>query len=218
MKVLVIGSTGGSGRAAVEALLAAGHAVRVFARQGAAWSERAGQVEVVEGDVLVAADVARAVQGQDAVVVALGIRENAMRVRLFGTSGTPLNVRSAGTSNVVAAMKAAGVRKLVVQSSYGVGSTRERLSLGWKMIFAIVLKPQIADHEQQEAVVKESGLDWVLVQPVGLTDVAAAEQVEVSTEGHATTMHVSRASVGRFMARAVASEAFVGATVALSAA
>jgi uncharacterized protein YbjT (DUF2867 family) len=216
MKVLVIGSTGGSGRAAVEALLASGHTVRVLSRTEAA--QRPAGVEVMTGDVLVPADVRRAVQGQDAVVVTLGIRENALRVRLLGSARTPMNVRSAGTSNVVAAMKAQGVRKLVVQSSYGVGPTRQHLSFGWRLIFALVLKPQIADTEVQESVVQHSQLDWVLVRPVGLTDGDGAEQVEASADGRATTMQISRTSVGRFLASAVATDKFVRTAVALCAA
>jgi uncharacterized protein YbjT (DUF2867 family) len=218
MNVLVIGSTGGSGRAAIDALVAAGHSVRAFARSAAGLGDLAARVEVVEGDVLDADAVQRAVRGQDAVVVALGIRENALAVRLRGSARTAMNVRSAGTANVVAAMRAAGVRRLVVQSSYGVGPTRARLTPGWRLIFALVLSPQIADTEAQEAVVRTSGLEWVLVQPVGLNDRAGDERVEVSAEGQVKTMRISRTSVGRFLAQAVASQQFVGGTVALSAA
>jgi hypothetical protein len=62
-------------------------------------------------------DVGRAVRGQDAVVVTLGISEHPLRVRLLGSAGTPLDVRSRGTAAVVAAMRTHGVRRLVVQSS-----------------------------------------------------------------------------------------------------
>jgi len=48
-------------------------------------------------------------------------------VRLLGAGRTPLDIRSVGTLNVITAMRRASVRKLVVQSSYGVGPTRDRL-------------------------------------------------------------------------------------------
>ena len=154
MRVLVMGATGGSGRAAVDALVADGHEVTAFARRAsAAFAGRAG-VRPVDGDATVDADVDRAVDGQDAVVVALGIAESALRVRLRGSTGTPLDVRSRGTAAAVAAMRRHGVRRLVVQSSYGVGETRDRLPLSSRLVFALVLRPQIADHEVQERIVR----------------------------------------------------------------
>ncbi|MGY1625318.1 NAD(P)-dependent oxidoreductase [Geodermatophilus sp. SYSU D00965] len=201
MRVLVVGATGGSGRAAVDALTARGHEVTAFARRASAvYGERAG-VRAVDGDVTVAADVERAVRGQDAVVVALGISESALRVRLLGSRGTPLDVRSRGTRTVVAAMRSAGVRRLVVQSSYGVGETRTRLPLSSRVVLALLLRPQIADHERQERLVRDSGLDWTLVQPVYLTD--GDEPATVSADGDVEEWHVSRAAVGGVLADAV---------------
>jgi uncharacterized protein YbjT (DUF2867 family) len=214
MKVLVIGSTGGSGRAAVERLLAEGHEVTAFSRR--APGEAQAGVRHIAGDAMNAADVARAVAGQDAVVVTLGIRENPLRVRFIGPAHTPLDVRSRGTRHVIAAMRQHGVRRLVVQTSYGVGATRERLRLVDRLFFWLLLKPQIADTELQDRDVIESGLDWVLVQPVHLTDGAEDDVPFVSTEGATGKMSLSRRSVGRFLAEAVENPAYVRHTVALS--
>lgn len=166
---------------------------------------------------MVPADVHRAVNGQDAVAVTLGITENPLLVRLRGTRGTPLDVRSRGTKNVIDAMRAQGVDKLVVQSTYGIGESKGRLPLKWRMIFSMLLKPQILDSEEQERIVRDSGLDWTLVQPVGLTDDEDAAAF-VSTDGDTQTMNVSRASVARLLAEALESSQYRGASVAISAA
>jgi len=214
MRVLVVGATGGSGRGAVEALVAAGHEVTAFARRAdAAFPERDG-VRRIAGNVTVAADVGRAVQGQDAVIVTLGISQSALRVRLRGPSGTPLDVRSRGTAAVVAAMREHGVRRLVVQSSYGVGATRDRLPLSSRLVFALLLAPQIADHEEQERVVRASGLDWTLVQPVYLTD--GDEPAARSTTGDTEGMRVSRRAVGEVLADLATGTADVGSCVSVS--
>ncbi|MGX5654881.1 NAD(P)-dependent oxidoreductase [Geodermatophilus nigrescens] len=197
MRVLVVGATGGSGRAAVEALTARGHEVTAFARAGAAFREDAA-VRTVDGDATRPADVGPAVRGQDAVVVALGISEHPLAVRLRGSRGTPMDVRSRGTAALVAAMREHGVPRLVVQSSYGVGETRDRLPLSSKLVFALVLRPQIADHERQERVVRDSGLDWTIVQPVYLTD--GDEAASTSPSGDVEGMHVSRRAVGGLLA------------------
>jgi uncharacterized protein YbjT (DUF2867 family) len=216
MKVLVVGSTGGSGRAAVEHLLAQGHEVTAFSRRADKVETRSERLCFVNGDVMNPADVERAVAGHDAVVVTLGISENPLRVRLMGPAHTPIDVRSTGTANVIDAMRKHGVSRLVVQTSYGVGTTRDRLGVVDALFFELLLKPQIADTEKQNREVEASGLDWVIVQPVHLTDGSDDELPFVSTEGETALMKVSRNSVGRFLAGAVQGPAFVRKSVALS--
>jgi uncharacterized protein YbjT (DUF2867 family) len=219
MKVLVLGATGGSGRAAVEHLLAAGHNVTVFTRTAVEQNVNARAPERLryfQGDALDPAAVEQAVAGHDAVVVTLGIRENALRVRLLGPARTPLDVRSAGTRHVIAAMRKHGVRRLVVQTTYGVGETRDKLGLIDRLFFTLILKPQIADTELQNQAVSASDLDWVIAQPVHLTDAEEDAAPFVSTAGETKKLKVSRGSVGRFLADAVASPAFVRKTVSVS--
>ena len=144
MRVLVVGSTGGSGRAAIQHLLVAGYEVTAFSRGANPTEERFERLHFVQGDVTNPADVERAVAGQDAVVVTLGISENPLRVRLLGPARTPLDVRSAGTRNVISAMRKHGVSRLVVQTSFGVGETRKRL--GWVDALFLRVDPEAPDR------------------------------------------------------------------------
>lgn len=218
MNVLVVGATGGSGRATIEALLARGHSVTAFARRVDQLQTLSSRVKLINGDAMHPDALDRAVLGQDAVIVALGISENAVRVRLRGSAGTPMDIRSAGTRNVIAAMHRHGVRKLVVQTSFGVGETRQKLPFLYRLFFKLVLKPQIADTERQEQVVRASGLDWVIAQPVNLTDRPDMEEAFASPDGEVRGMQISRKRVGRFLAEALENARYVGRSVALSAA
>ena len=216
MNVLVVGATGGSGRAAVRSLLAAGHRVTAFARGARSLEGMSADLRCVVGDAMDASQLRDAMPGHDAVVVTLGIAENPIRVRWSGAKSTASNVRSAGTANIVDAMRDKGVRRLVVQTSYGVGETRDRLPALYRMMFSLLLKPQIADTEVQEQVVRRSGLDWTLAQPVNLTDNDAQTSPFASTTGDTRGMKVTRAQVGRYLAEAVSRPEHVGRTVALS--
>lgn len=215
MKVLVMGATGGSGRAAMEALLAQGHEVTALARRPQALPPRPG-LRVVFGDVLDAQQVGQAVRGQDAVVVTLGITEPALRVRLSGPRTTRMDVRSAGTRHALGAMQQHRVGRLVVLSAFGVGETRDRLPPLYKLFFAAVLKPQIDDTERQEEAVRASALAWTLVQPVNLTDEPRDTPPYVSPEGEVRGMRVARRQVGRMLAEALARPEWVRRTVAVS--
>lgn len=113
-------------------------------------------------------------------------------------------------------MRKHGVRRLVVQTTYGVGETRTRLRWVERLFFALLLRPQIADTEVQNREVTESGLDWVIAQPVHLTDDPEDAMPLASTAGETARMQVSRRSVARFLARAATSPDPVHCSVALS--
>lgn len=216
LRILVVGATRGTGRATVKQLLEEGHHVTAFSRSAHALDIESPRLSLCSGDAMNPADVERAVAGHDAVVVTLGITENPLRVRLLGPARTPIDVRSRGTDNVIAAMRKHGVRRLVVQTTYGVGSTRDQLGLMDRLFFSLLLEPQIADTEIQNEAVLHSDLDWVIAQPVHLTDDDDAPMPFLSTSGETGNMKVSRSSVARFLAQAATTPGYVRRSVAVS--
>lgn len=216
MRVLVVGATGGSGRAAVEELLAHGHEVTAFARHPGRLDLRSPRLRKQIGDATYLPDVERAVEGQDAVVVTLGVTDNPLKVRLLRRSRTPIDVCSVGTRNVVQAMKRFGVRRLVVESALGVGDTRPKVPWYIRAAFRLLMEEQLADKELQESIVRESGLDWVIVQPVGLTNSPPSHNIYSSVTGEFRRRIISRRDVADFMRQALGSARFVGKAVALS--
>jgi putative NADH-flavin reductase len=190
--------------------------VTAFSRHAESLENTSDRLRLLNGDATNPDDIDRAVAGHDAVIITLGITENPLRVRLFGAAHTPLDVRSTGTRNVIAAMRKHGVSRLVVQSSYGVGETRN--SLGWvdRLFFSLLLKPQIADTEVQELEVRDSGVDWVLAQPVHLTDDDSDDMPFASTDGQVREWKISRKGVAQFLALAAQVPEYVGQSVALS--
>lgn len=109
----------------------------------------------MQGDLRDLAAVKRAVQGQDAVICTLGSGQ-----KLTGT------VRSEGTRHIVEAMEQAGIRRLICQTTLGVGASWGSLNLYWKtLMFGLSLRHVFADHEQQEYIVQQSHWDWTIVRP-----------------------------------------------------
>ena len=220
--VLVVGATGATGRRVVMELLVRGHQVTAFARRpkelDVSACGQASRLTRFQGDALNPADLDAVMPGHSAVIVVLGIRTNPLLVR-FGIHGdTKADVRSRGTANVIAAMRTHGVKSLLVQTTYGIGDSEGKLPLKWRIIFSVFLKPQIADSRVQEDIVKGSGLDWTLVQPVGLTDEDTDESAAVSTDAEVPSFQVSRAAVARFFGDAIESRHYRRETVALAAA
>jgi putative NADH-flavin reductase len=115
--------------------------------------------EVVKGDVLDPVEVERALAEKEAVLVAIGA----------GASRTSL--REEGTRNIVAGMQAAGVARLICLSSLGVGESRTNLPFFTRhVVVGVFLRHAFADHERQEAVVRESSLDYTIVRPPHLKE------------------------------------------------
>jgi nucleoside-diphosphate-sugar epimerase len=214
MKVLVVGASRGSGAAAVRELVKAGHLVTAFARSAS--EVDSDSVRSAAGDVMDPHAVGKVMVDQDAVVVALGISDNPIAVRLLRRASTPLDVRSQGTANVVEAMRASGVRRLVVQSTYGIGETYARLPLSLKAFFTLVIRPQVADHVRQEELVRTSGLDWTLVRPVVLHDDATDAPAKLDLNDGVESMRVSRTQLARVLAEAVDRPDWQGRTLSVS--
>ncbi len=205
MRITVFGATGSVGHHVVEQALAAGHAVAAYTRDATRVTTQHERLEVVEGDVLDPQGVRAAVQGRDAVVVALG-------------DGRAGNVRTEGTRTVVEAMRHTGVRRLVCQSTLGVGESRGNLTFVWKYVmFGLLLRGAYADHVRQEELVRESGLDWTIARPGAFTD---GPRTEGYRRGFATDdrseIKISRANVADFLVAQLADDAHLREAVSLS--
>ncbi len=189
MKILVFGSTGTIGKHLVEQALDAGHKVTAFARDTAKIASSHERLTKVAGDVLNPSSVAASMPHHDAVLVVLG-------------AGRKGRVRAEGTRNIIAAMHAHGVKRLICQSSLGVGDSRGNLNFFWKYImFGMLLRPAYADHELQEQYVRTSGLDWTIVRPAAFIDGEHTGQYRhgFSTTDKSGALKISRADVADFL-------------------
>ena len=170
VKITIIGGSQGTGALLASLARDAGHDVTALSRSGTAPEG----VQAVAGDGRDFAVVTSAVAGAEAVVVTVG-----------GAKGVP-DHRAAVTRTVIAAMHDAGVRRLVVQSSLGAGDSGSQLPLPVRLFMRALLAKPLADHNQQEAAVTSSGLDWTLVRPAGLTTKPATGEwhaLEVTSAG-----------------------------------
>jgi len=208
MRLLVFGATGGTGRELVIQALEQGHDVTAYARDPAKIEDiQHARLTVVRGDVLDAPSVKNAVAGHEGVLVTIGVA--AVRTTL----------REEGTRNIVAAMESTGVKRLICQSSLGVGDSRANLSFFTKyVIVGIYLRHAFADHERQEAVVRSSSLDWTIVRPPHLKDGprTGVYRHEFPPTEKRIQGWISRADVADFMLKQLADDTYVRQTPGVS--
>jgi putative NADH-flavin reductase len=207
MHVAIFGASRGVGRAAVDAAVLAGHTVTAFSRT--AWSATSDAVTVIAGDVLDRAAVSSALAGANAVLVSLGVTPGQRAT-------TPEDICSRGTRTIIDAMKSSSIARLLIVTSYGVGETCSRTPFLFSIFAKTILRGIMADKEVQEREVRASGLQWTIVQPLGLTDEPATGHPYVAADGSRATNRVSRADVGAVCIDALAGAKFIGACVAVS--
>ncbi len=189
MKIIVFGSTGTVGKHVIKQALDKGYEVTAFARNIAKITLNHERLHKVAGDVLDRASVGAAMPRHDAVLVVLG-------------AGRKGGVRSSGTQNIIKAMHAQGVKRLICQSSLGVGDSRDNLNFFWKYImFGLLLRLAYADHELQEQYVRDSGLDWTIVRPGAFTDGEHTGKYRHGFSGieKKIALKISRADVADFL-------------------
>nr|XP_025977544.1 flavin reductase (NADPH) [Dromaius novaehollandiae] len=87
--IAIFGATGMTGLATLAQALDAGYNVTVLVRDPARLPPEHRPARVVVGDVLNPADVDKAVQGQDAVIVILGTRNDLSRAPRLGAPADP---------------------------------------------------------------------------------------------------------------------------------
>lgn len=205
MQLTIFGATGGTGRQLVEQALAAGHAVTALVRDPAKLTLQNPNLNVMEGNVLQPADVTKAIAGAAAVIVSLG-----------NTSNNPDLSVSNGTQQIVQAMQSQGVRRLIIVSSLGVGDSKNQVPFLFKLIMWTFLRKAIRDKEEQERIVRASGLDWTIVRPGGLTDGPRTGQYKFGTDPTIRAGQVARADVAEFVLKQLTDRTFVGKTPAIT--
>lgn len=193
VNLLIIGAASLTGRLLVEGALERGHDVTVLVGTPEQLGPIAERVHVVCGDVRDGGAVSDAVDGRQAVLVALADAAG-------GRGGGA--VAAQGALNAVRSMQRYGLRRLVVLSTSAVAPPGEP---GHPGFLARLVDPRshggfLADLRRMEVSVRQSRLDWTLVRAAKLVDAAPRGRPRVGP-GYALPggAAIARADVAAFM-------------------
>jgi putative NADH-flavin reductase len=188
MRLLVIGATGSLGRLAVAEAARRGHDVTALVRDPA----RANLPEPVvtaRGDVLDPATLDPAFAGNDAVICALGTPSPRQASSLLED----------GTRNLTEAMTRARVPRLVCVTLLGTADSRRHASPLYRYVILRALAPMVPDKENQERVVRDSSLEWVLVRPPRFVNRSRGQPRVLRSGDKGRVGHVSRQDLARVL-------------------
>ena len=203
MKITVFGASGKTGILIVYQALNQGHEVTAFARQPSKVTIQHKSLRVIQGDILEFDNVKLAVEGQDAVLCALGVDKN-----------KPNTILSDGTRNILRAMESTGVKRFICMSSAGILGNDSGFWFG-KIIMPLFLKHVFEDKKRQVKVIQESKAAWVIIRPTGLTDAPKTNTYKINS-GIPTSRSIPRADVADFMIKLASDKKYDGTMPAIS--
>ena len=206
MKIAIFGATGKTGVALIRQALDQGHEVTIMVRNPERLPRFSRKINVFTGDFNNKEMVRATIQGQDAVVCTLGSKE------LYKNSG----IRTFGTRAIIEAMAIEGVKRFVVMSSWGIGDSWNNLPLFTKALFKLFMPAAREDHEAQELAVKASSLDWTIIRPSGLTNVAHVTPYDYGKDIVPKTSRISRANVADLILKVVTHHTHIHEAITIS--
>jgi putative NADH-flavin reductase len=196
MKLLVLGATGGVGLETVKQALGRGHSVTALVRSPDRLGDFRERMTIVQGDLLNKDDIGRVLDGQDAVLSAMGPRDPKANGKLLESFATALTD----------AMERTNIRRVIVVS---VAFLFKDLLLPPAYLVGRLLFPHhVADAAAMEEILMKSGLDWTILRPPQFTDKPLTGKYRMR-EGHLPRFGftISRADVADYMIKAAENHA-----------
>lgn len=216
MKILILGGTGRTGKLAVENALQRGHQVNALVRERNKLKTEHENLHFVVGEPTDESKLREAIEGCDAVLNFL----NVSRKSDFPWSAlrAPKDLISKTMKTVIAICEETNINRVVVCSAWGVAETKKDLPWWFRWVIDNSnIGAAYRDHERQEALLKESSLNWTSVRPVGLTNSTKKKRLTVSLDNNSKPdLTISRNEVAEFFLQTVEESSYIGQTPVIS--
>ncbi|PYH42392.1 NAD(P)-dependent oxidoreductase [Aspergillus saccharolyticus JOP 1030-1] len=224
MHVLIIGGSGRCGRLVIDELLRRGHTVTALVRDPEAMGAPRPNLHFIKGTPTHLPDIRTAFRAAAAAATSLALAAVIVTLSAPRTSDSPFSaplgpplLMADCNANIVQAMQEFGVRKTVILQACGVGASWKNMPWLLRLLMGKTnMAYQYADHNEVERRVRGSGVGFVFVRPMRLTegDDVDTEKVKIwENDGQGVPLmgSISRRSVARFLVDVAEGDEWVGA-------
>jgi putative NADH-flavin reductase len=191
MKIVIFGTSGGTGLEVLKQVLESGHTATAFVRTPSKIDIQHPKLTVFQGDVMDIDAVKKAIVGQDAVISTLG----PVRPSIPGMMET-------AAKNIVAAMKKHGIHRIVLTTGAGVRQPEDQPKLMDRSIgilLNLLAKEAVLDAAAYVKYIQSSDLDWTIVRFPRLMDGAHTGRYRVGYVDKHSSTQFSRADGADFI-------------------
>ena len=204
----IIGASAGVGLLCSRIALERGHRVTTLSRSVDRLPEHPN-LRALRGSATDLADLRRASEGADALLVTLGTGMDRKPTQLYTDFGRAL----------LQLQSALGQIPLIVLTGFGAGDSAAYQGPLARLFFRLFLQAVYANKSELEAMLERSSLNWMLVRPGLLTngDPPGPARVQADYQHGMKVGSVSRLAVARFMVEQAEQPSFLHRKPALSA-
>jgi len=149
-------------------------------------------LKVIKGNVLDVDSLKNAITGQDVVLCALGHKR-----WLY-----PTKILSEGIKNIIDSMVENRVKRLICETSLGLGNSIGKMGLYYTFfVIPFILPFYFWDKRKQEFIIQSSELDWTIIRPGALNNRQARGDYRrgLKIGNWFYTVRISRTDVADFM-------------------
>lgn len=207
-KIVVLGATGLTGGHVVQRALEHGYEVVALVRDPSRMAPRQPGLTIIGGSPTSDDDVARCMQGAQAVIHCLGIGGKG--------DGRPSTLISDSVRVVLSAMQRHHVSRIVCMSNVGAGGSGTWFAN--RIVIPLFLRwliPIIEDKNRMEAMLRASSVEWISVRLPNIID-GPEKPLRVSADGRGIGLSITAASAARFLVEQVSSPAHISAAPSVS--
>jgi len=214
MKILVLGSTGRTGKLVIEEAIRRGHKISAIARDPEKLKDY--QIDITQGTPYDFETVEKAISGCEAVINTLNVSRKSDNP--WAGLVSPKNLISKSATNAVSAMKKEGIKRFIALSTIGAGSSWKKAPAILKFIVTISnLKYAFGDHAKQEEILKTSPLDYTVCRAPMLSNETNTKGAVAVREGeNPPKMVLSRNSAAEFFIKIIENKEHIREIVNLS--
>jgi uncharacterized protein YbjT (DUF2867 family) len=207
-KLLILGSTGRTGKLLLTEALARGFEVNILVRDIQKVKSTSEKLTIFEGTPANKEDLSKALHGCTHVLSALNISRNTD----FPWSGlrTPKDFLEKTIQNLIDLSKTNPLKNVMVISAWGVAETKKDIPFWFRwMIDFSNIKYGYLGHEQQEKLLQISDVNYTIIRPVGLTNFEKPKPIIITKNNYPKpNFLISRKNVAGFMLDVLEKEEF----------
>jgi uncharacterized protein YbjT (DUF2867 family) len=208
MRILILGATGRTGKLLLEEAVKHGYDINVLVRYESKLKINSASIKVYRGTPENNEELTAATQGCEAILSTLNISRTSDFP--WAPLRTPKDFLSASMKNIIEAALQLNIKRIIITTAWGVSETKKNIPFWFRwLIDHSNIGYTYRDHELQEDLLKNSGLNYTVVRPVGLTDSLNKKEVMVSINNlPKPRLTISRQNVARFMTKVLQYELY----------
>lgn len=203
MKITILGSTGFLGKVILEKALEKGYEVKTLVRDPNRLGKFKNSVQYVTGNIFNPQDIEKVVDGTEVVISTIAPnKKNPEHPELYHNA----------MKNLVSILEKNKIRKFIhIGGAAHLGGNNERWNFERKFLrFMLLLfsKRILKTKELEWDVLKQSGLNWILIRPSGIVTKKSTGQI-IADESYLASLSINVDDLANFIIQQINSDTWV---------